>query len=208
MRPAPCVFERRGVMSAKVIIFIDGSNFLGICREFDQSLQIDFDRLAQSLVKAVKGDSYEGTYYYASFPPEDHLKTPEEKEHLRKQQGFFEAMEYKEGYTVKRFVRKIRRATCDHCKTETVFTVEKGVDSSIVADMMSLGWEDAYDIALLLSSDADIKPAVENLRRFGKKVYHATFAKVSKGTDLRKSCFGAIDLGNMLDDIKRLPVKS
>jgi hypothetical protein len=35
-------------MSAKVIIFIDGSNFLGICREFDQSLQIDFDRLAYS----------------------------------------------------------------------------------------------------------------------------------------------------------------
>jgi uncharacterized LabA/DUF88 family protein len=190
-------------MSGKVIIFIDGSNFLGICREFDPLLQIDFDRLAQALVKAVKGGSYEGTYYYASFPPEGYLKSAEEKEHLRKQQGFLEAMEYKEGYTVKRFVRRVRRATCDRCKTETVFTVEKGVDSSIVADMMSLGWEDAYDIAVLLSSDADIKPAVEYLKRFGKKVYHATFANVSKGTDLRKACFGAIDLGDILDEIKR-----
>lgn len=190
-------------MSGKVIIFIDGSNFLGICREFDPTFQIDFDRLAQTLVKAVKGESYEGTYYYASYPPEGHLKTAEEKEHFIKQQRFFEAMEYKEGYTVKRFVRKIRRATCNHCKTETIVTVEKGVDSSIVADMMSLGWEDAYDIAVLLSSDADIKPAVEHLKRFGKKVYHATFAKIAKGTDLRKSCFGAIDLETLKDNIKR-----
>jgi len=190
-------------MAAKVIIFIDGSNFVGICRDFDPGLQIDFDRLAKSLVKAVNGTSYEGTYYYASYPPEGYLKTADEKEHFRKQQGFLEALEYKEGYTVKRFARKVRRTTCDHCKTETVFTVEKGVDSSIVADMMSLAWEDAYDIAILLSSDADIKPAVEHLKRFGKKVYHATFAKISKGTDLRKSCFGAIDLESLKDEIKR-----
>jgi len=113
-------------------------------------------------------------------------------------------MKYKEGYTVKRFVRKVRRTTCDICKTETVFTFEKGMDSSIVADiMMSPAWENAYDIAVLLSSDADIKPAVEYLKRFGRKVYHVAFAKMPKGTDLQKACFGAIDLQTILDQIRR-----
>ena len=48
-----------------------------------------------------------------------------------------------------------------------------------------------------------VKPAVEHLKRFCKKVYHATFAKIAKGTDLRKSCFGAIDLETLKDEIKR-----
>lgn len=190
-------------MAGKVIIFVDGSNFLGMCREFDPKLQIDFDRFSEALIKAAKGDSYAGTYYYGSVPPDGYAKTAEDKERLKKQEGFLEAMAYKEGYSVKRFVRKVRQTTCEHCKTETIYTVEKGVDSSIVADMMSLGWEDAYDIAVLVSSDADMKPAVEYLTRFGKKVYHAAFTRLSKGTDLRKACFGGIDLEKISNEIRR-----
>jgi len=38
---------------------------------------------------------------------------------------------------------------------------EKGVDTAIVTDLLSLASEDAYDVAVLLSSDADHIPAVE-----------------------------------------------
>jgi uncharacterized LabA/DUF88 family protein len=191
-------------MASKVMIFIDGSNFMGSCREFDPKISVDFEKLSAALVKAAKGDpdSYQGTYYYASLPPTVLIRTDEDRGHLAKQHGFLQAMEYKTGYTVKSSTRKVRTAECEHCHTQTTFSVEKGVDSSIVADMMSLGWEDTYDAAVLISNDADLKPAIEYLKRFGKKVIHASFASLGKGADIRKACFSAINLEDILADIR------
>ena len=45
----------------------------------------------------------------------------------------------------------------------------------LVADMIRLSWENAYDVAVLLSSDSDFIPAVEHLQRRGLKVVHAGF---------------------------------
>ena len=192
-------------MPSRVMIFIDGGNFSGSCREFDAALEVDFEKLAIVLMRAANGDSYQGTYYYFSLPPNELVKTSDDKLHLHKQHGFLEAMEYKTGYTVNKFIRRVRTAQCEHCKAETIFSVEKGVDSSIVADMMSLGWEDTYDIAVLVSNDSDLKPAIEYLKRFGKKIIHASFASLKKGTDLRKACFSAINLEDNLKEIRRVP---
>jgi len=194
-------------MPDRIMVFIDGSNFVGSCKEFDEKLDVDFEKLAQELVSAAGGDqsSYQGTYYYSSLPPSELVKTDDDKRHLAKQHGFLEAMEYKTGYTVHKFTRKVRTAECEQCHAETIFSIEKGVDSSIVADMMSLGWEGAYDCAVLVSNDADLKPAIEYLRRVGKKVFHASFATLKKGTDLRKACFKAINLEGLVKDIRRIP---
>lgn len=40
-----------------------------------------------------------------------------------------------------------------------VGTVEKGVDTFIATDMIRLAWENAYEIAVLASSDSDLVPA-------------------------------------------------
>jgi uncharacterized LabA/DUF88 family protein len=39
--------------------------------------------------------------------------------------------------------------------------VEKGIDTPIVTDLLTLAWQDAFDVAVLLSSDADFIPAVQ-----------------------------------------------
>jgi len=51
--------------------------------------------------------------------------------------------------------------TCCHCGGRMVRTVEKGIDTAIVTDMISLAWEDAWDVAILVSSDRDFIPVVD-----------------------------------------------
>jgi uncharacterized LabA/DUF88 family protein len=80
-------------------------------------------------------------------------------------------------------------------------TVEKGVDTAIATDMIRLAWEDAYDIAVLASLDADFIPAVDFLDQKGKKVIQAGFPP--KGTDLATACWASFDLFARRDEIRR-----
>ena len=45
--------------------------------------------------------------------------------------------------------------TCCHFGVPLSLTDEKGVDVAIATDMIKLAWEDAYDWAVLVSSDRD-----------------------------------------------------
>ena len=54
-------------------------------------------------------------------------------------------------------------------------TEEKGVDVRIATDMIRLAWVDNYDIAVLVTSDKDLIPAVEFLKTRGIKVIHGSF---------------------------------
>jgi len=71
-------------------------------------------------------------------------------------------------------------------------TVEKGVDTAIATDMIRLAWEDAYEVAVLVSSDADLVPAVEFLDLKGRKVIQAGFPP--KGVSLATACWASFDL--------------
>lgn len=52
--------------------------------------------------------------------------------------------------------------------------VEKAVDVMIATDMISMAYEDKYDVAYLLSADGDYTPAVKKVRGIGKKVFVAS----------------------------------
>lgn len=54
---------------------------------------------------------------------------------------------------------------------------EKGVDVRIAVEMIRFGREGLYDTAYLVSSDTDLVPAVEEVRRLGKNVHYVGFAK-------------------------------
>lgn len=51
---------------------------------------------------------------------------------------------------------------------------EKGVDVFLACDLVDLAHRDAYDLAYLISGDADFGPAVRLARSFGKRVYGAS----------------------------------
>ena len=78
---------------------------------------------------------------------------------------------------------------------------EKGVDTAIVTDLLSLAGEGAYGVAILLSSDADHIPAIEWIQSRGHKVINATWA--NHGFDLKKSCWAEIELDTVMPLMKR-----
>src|SRR3990172_369846 len=47
---------------------------------------------------------------------------------------------------------------------------EKGVDVKIATDMVALAYAGEYDVAVLVSGDGDLAPAVHQIRRTGRRV--------------------------------------
>lgn len=90
---------------------------------------------------------------------------------------------------------------CPSCSGDMIGTVEKGVDTALVTDMIKLAWEKAYDVAVLVSADRDFIPAVELLDAKGIKVVHAGFAPT--GMDLARKCWASFDMKPYLFELER-----
>ncbi len=82
-----------------------------------------------------------------------------------------------------------------------MISAEKGVDAALVTDLLSLAWQRAYDVAVLVSGDADYIPAVEYVQSQGLKVVNAAWA--SKGHELRRECWGSFTLDDLITDLSR-----
>ena len=81
---------------------------------------------------------------------------------------------------------------CPHCNGDMRGSKEKGVDVKIATDMITLAWEDTYDVGVLVSADSDFVPLAEFLKTKGKKIIHGQFPP--KGAELSQKCWGRIDL--------------
>jgi uncharacterized LabA/DUF88 family protein len=83
-------------------------------------------------------------------------------------------------------------ATCPACSQPLVRSREKGVDTAIATDLLSLAWEGAFDVAVLVSSDADMIPCVERVQEKGFKVVNAAWP--AQGYDIAKACWASFDI--------------
>jgi uncharacterized LabA/DUF88 family protein len=107
--------------------------------------------------------------------------------------------------------RKRGYLKCPHCQTEATHcqqcggdlrgTEEKGIDTRVVADMISLAWANAYDIAVLVSADRDFVPVAEFLQTKGIKVIHGAFPP--KGSHLSQKCWAHLDLGRLMPQFRQ-----
>ncbi|MBA4179354.1 MAG: NYN domain-containing protein [Anaerolinea sp.] len=92
-------------------------------------------------------------------------------------------------------------ANCPNCGAGLKRSQEKGVDTAIVTDMIRLAWENSYDIAVLVSSDSDLVPAVEFLDLRGRKVIQAGFPP--SGSNLATACWASFDMFASRDEFRR-----
>ena len=53
---------------------------------------------------------------------------------------------------------------------------EKGVDVKIAVDLLVGAYDDLYDVAIILSSDTDLIPAIRKVKHLGKKVEYIGFS--------------------------------
>jgi uncharacterized LabA/DUF88 family protein len=90
---------------------------------------------------------------------------------------------------------------CAKCNARYAPRPEKGVDTAIVTDLLSLAFQRSYDLAILVSSDADFIPAVEYLQSVGLKVINAGWS--NRGHDLKRACWASFDLERVAVNIIR-----
>jgi len=170
----------------KVSIFFDGQNFYRSLTRYDESLRVDYDRLATWITQQVGGPSalFSGAYYYVGLSAD----APPVVE------GFLKGLELRPGYFVKREPRVRRSGRCPHCGAEYEYTTEKRVDTRLVADIIQYAAIGAFDVAVLVSGDDDFVPAVEAVNALGRQVWVATWSAEELSKDLRVRCFGQIHL--------------
>lgn len=179
----------------------------------DPRVKIDWQRVGpvfvQEVNKIVNGTSpsYEGTQIYTSFNP----STDEGKKFknwattwLDRQPGInVQIRERKPKALPKCPVCHKDITHCPHtgCQKPIVATVEKGIDTLLVTDLVRLAISNSYDVAVLASSDADMVPAVEFVQTLGKKIIQAGFPPI--GVDLATQCWASFDVMKIAKQIER-----
>lgn len=195
----------------KARIFIDFWNFqLSLNHVAGKQFRVDWTKLSPWLIQETRllTDSsltYEGTQVYMSYHP----GRPEDQKLRDWANNFLDRVP---GIYIHMIERRPKKPPvcpschntidlCPFCKSSTAGTIEKGVDTSIVTDLLSLAWDSAWDVAILISSDRDFIPAVEMLARKGYKVINCHFPPV--GMELAKICWASLDLRQSLPHISR-----
>jgi len=70
-----------------------------------------------------------------------------------------------------RLVPRLVKLRCQSCGEEIEYTthIQKGVDTRIAVDMVGLALLDAYDVAILVSGDADLAEALNFIKEHTRK---------------------------------------
>jgi uncharacterized LabA/DUF88 family protein len=195
----------------KLRIFIDFWNFqLSITEVAGKDYRVDWKKISPWILDQVKRIidptlTFEETRVYLSFDP----RKPDDK---RLRDWANNTLDHFPGIRVSIVERKPKNPPtcpnchkeiepCPHCHSTMAGTIEKGVDTAIVTDLLSLAWENAWDVAVLTSSDRDFIPAVELLSRKGYRVINAHFPPM--GMELARVCWASIDLRSAIPDIAR-----
>ena len=200
-------------MTTRVRVFVDFWNYTLAMKSVEADFKTDWAKMGGSiareaarLIDPAGGCAYQGTNIYLSF---DHSKEADKKlknwatNTLDKFAGVYVSLaerQRKKGWprcpTCHVEVQK-----CSACGADMRGTEEKGVDTRIVTDMLSLAWADNYDVAVIVSADRDFVPAAEFLQTKGLKVVHGAFPPM--GAILMQKCWGSIDLPKLRSSFAR-----
>ena len=167
-----------------------------------------FSTSAGKILGDGPGDtSYEGVYVYTSFNPANIEGRKFKKwatTWLDRQPGVNVQIRERKPKALPRCPVCYKDIThCPHagCGQPIVATIEKGVDTLLVTDLIRLAYANTYDAAVIASSDADMVPAVAFAQTLGKKIIQAGFPP--SGVDLATECWGSFNVMSLAGQIER-----
>ena len=148
----------------RVVILIDGSNLYHILKKmFPYNKLIDFS--FEKFINFIKQNrKLVRTYYYTA--PLDWKKDAVK---YSKQQQFFEKLE-----KISNFKLVLCRMQKVKVEGKLIYQVKED-DIHLAVDMVKLAYNNAYDTAILISSDGDFVPAVLVVKEIGKNVENIGF---------------------------------
>jgi hypothetical protein len=97
-------------------------------------------------------------------------------------------------------------ATCPKCNKPMRQTSEKGIDAAIITDLLSMAFDENYDMAILVSGDADYSPAVQFIQKKTDKQIVQAFFK-AHGDQLRTACWSHIFFEDLFAKMNLTPVQ-
>jgi uncharacterized LabA/DUF88 family protein len=195
-------------------VFVDFWNFTLSIRNIDPTFKINWQVLGQFLAKEAgqivdpgMPVVFEGMHVYGSYDP----NKPQD---AKLKNWFVNTLDNMPGASVSLQERQRKRgypkcpscqaeaAVCASCQADMRGTEEKGVDTRIATDMVSLAWANGYNCAILVSSDRDFVPVAEFLQTKGIKVVHGAFPP--SGSALSQKCWGHLNLSKSRNGFQRL----
>lgn len=162
----------------RTMVFIDYQNFninLQVHYNGKQFKSINYQELAKAINKRLTLESQViKTYLFAYKPCEQLMKVEKYSKYydwlckIRKT-PYFEIIEGRQE------VRPIHGVTFDINNESTYTTEEKETDINLATHMVAKGFQNAYDIAILVSGDTDYVKVIETLHSIGKIAVIAHF---------------------------------
>ncbi len=176
---------------ARVAIFVDGANLFKSAAELRVPIDFAFLKKRLSANRNLVSATYFGSYKPEPTEDDDLLQT------AIREAGFDLVLR---PLKVEYFPLKAPPGARVQVTYESGFDPrmyrEKGVDVALVTEMLSRAWDDAYDVAVLVSGDGDYVRAVRELIRHAKNVEVVSFLH-SASRELRGSA-KFVDLAQLL----------
>lgn len=148
----------------RIIVFIDGSNLYHIVKSlFPDKKPNDFN--FEKFVKYLVGNRILIRTYYYNVP----LDITRDLKSYMKQQKFFDKIQ-----KIPNFEFILCRMQKRRVKGQIIYEAKED-DIHLAVDMVKLAYNDAYDIAILISTDGDFVPAVKAVKEKGKIVENIGF---------------------------------
>lgn len=165
----------------KTMVFIDYQNFninlLKYYRESETSFKnVSYNDLSREINAQIPLESEVIKTYLFAYKPCDELM---QLESYSKYYSWLEKMRnthYLEIIEGRQVIRKINGVEFDINDTKTYTTEEKETDINLATHMISKGFQNAYDIAILVSGDTDYVSVIKTLHDLGKIIVLAHFS--------------------------------
>ena len=165
----------------KTMILVDGSNLWWGLQYFNEQRSPRIQLNYQKLLNVLLANRYlVRAYYYHSHPVPIPLK----------QQRFLDYVRAS-GFEMVGKPLKMRQGQRP---------VEKGVDVALTTDLLGFAWENAFDVAVVVSGDSDMDGAVQKVRGKGRRVEIASFQE-TLSSELNKND-KLVVLNHIIDQIK------
>ena len=157
-------------MADRVMIFIDGSNLYHSLKNYFKRTDLDIGKLSHKLLDKRR---LVRIYYYNA-----RVGRQEEPERYQDQQKFFA------GITAIPYT-ELRLGRLVYNNWPSVPPYEKGVDIQLTTDMITHGFKNNYDVAILVAGDNDYVGALQAVKDNGKHAEVALFGKEQTSRQLR-----------------------
>ena len=166
----------------KIMIFIDGSNVFHGCKKL--KFLISYEKFITLL---RKDRNVMRVVFYTG------IKPGQEEMSLLK---LLKRIDVK----VVTKLLKIRNFKCKSCDSSIQTFTEKGIDASMSTDLLWFAIQGGYDIAIIVSGDADFIPVVKRISSLGKKIELWTFKHMA-GKELKEKVDKTLYIDDIISDI-------